>query len=112
MSGDDKPRGPTEPHAFSEAEVRELSGKRTKSVAAITRLKKAVPSGALGKLDTDLPTPPRISRDELPMMRRTTRRSSKALARFAPSELPAEVFEQRKLDRAPVPSKRPPTKKS
>lgn len=108
MSGNDERRS-SEPLDFTEEEVSELAGRRAKPVSAIARLKKAVPSGALGTLDTDLPTPPRVSREELATMRRATRRSDKVLSRLSPSTEPAERYEKSKLERTPFPEKRPPT---
>lgn len=109
MSGDGERRS-SAPQNFTEAEAHELAGNRGRPVLAIARLRKAVPSGALGKLDTDLPTPPRVSREELVMMRRETRRSEKVLSLFSSSEAPAERYEKSKLGRSPLPEKRPPTK--
>ena len=49
-------RRPSAPIPFTDDEVRELAGGRERSVAAVRRLKRVVPSGPIGKLESELPT--------------------------------------------------------
>ena len=64
---------------FTDAEVKELAGRRAKPVAAATRLKRAVPADPAGRLATDQAVPARVTRKELPSMRRAGRRPDKLI---------------------------------
>ena len=99
-------RRPSAPIPFTDDEVRELAGGRERSVAAVRRLKRVVPSGPIGKLESELPTPMRISRAEITRMRRAGRRPDKLVARLTPSEAPVEepAGAKRRSDR---PDRRP-----
>ncbi len=108
MSGDGAGRRPAEPMAFTDAEVKELAGRRAKPVAAVTRLKRAVPANPTGRLETDHVAPARVTRKELPSMRRAGRRPDKIMSRLTPSEAPAEQVVERKDQRHAVPTRRPP----
>ena len=108
MSGSYDDRRPAEPLEFTDAEVRELAGRRTKPVAAIARLKRLVPAESTGRLVSDLDVPARITRKGLPAMRRAGRRSDKILRLLAPSDLPAEQILERKDLRLKGPTRKPP----
>ena len=108
MSGSEE-RRPAEPVDFTEDEVRELAGRRTKPVAAVARIKRLVPTERTGRLLTDLDTPARITRKELPAMRRAGKRPARIVSRLTPSEIPAEEAVERKDQRLRGPTKRPPT---
>jgi hypothetical protein len=108
MSGSDPDRAPAAPIDFTEEEVRLLAGRRAKPVAAVARLKKLVPTEPIGRLASDAAQPARLTRKELPLMRRAGRRPSKLQERLTPSEVPAEPYEVREDQRAGEPRKKPP----
>ena len=107
MSGNDDDREPVSPVDFTEEEVNLLAGRRAKPVAAVARLKKLVPSERTGRLASNAAEPARITRKELPLMRRASQPPVKLLARLTPSKVPAEQYIERKDDRLAEPSKKP-----
>jgi hypothetical protein len=108
MSGESAGRRTSEPLEFTDAEVKELAGRRAKPVAAATRLKRAVPADPAGRLTTDQAVPARVTRKELPSMRRAGRRPDKIMSRLTPSEAPAQQVDERKDQRHAVPTRKPP----
>lgn len=109
MSGNGGPREPAAPMDFTDEEVRHMAGRRTKPVAAVARLKKLVPSGPIGKLVSERAAPPRVTRDELPSLRRAAKRQEKFLKRLTPSDLPAEQTSAPREERQDGPKKKPPS---
>ena len=86
-----------------------MAGRRAKPVAAVARLKKLVPSGPIGKLISERDGPARITRDELPSLRRTGKREEKFLRRLTHSDLPVERAVAVREERQAGPKKKPPS---
>jgi len=93
---------------FTDEEVRQMAGRRTKPVAAVARLRKLAPSEPIGRLISERDGPARITRAELPSLRRAGRRQEKVLRRLTPSELPAEQAAAPRDERLAGPKKKPP----
>ena len=109
MSGNGDEGGSAAPLDFTEEEVRLLAGRRAKPVAAGARLKKLVPAKPTGELASDREGPARITREELPLLRRGGKRPEKILKRLTPSDLPTDQVEGPRDKRLAGPRKKPPT---
>lgn len=108
MSGDAREPGRSAPIELTDDEVGELAGDRKGRVAAVARLKKEVPTEAIGRLETAGPAPASISAKDLEAVRRSGRLPATLLRRLTPSDVAAEPPAEAPGRPRPGPTKRPP----
>lgn len=97
---------PAEPLSLTEEDVAQLAGDRRDAGPIVKRMKAQSPALPTGRLESDKPGPPRITRAEMRAVKKSGKAPLKIRARFTPSDVspdPAEVPYQR----APAPKRKP-----
>jgi len=108
MSGDGEVRGPARPIDLTDDDVRELAGNRAGRVAAVARLRKLVPSGPAGRLQSTAEVPVPVSSAAMKVIAKTGELPSTLARRLRPSAPEATAPSEASDERLQRPTKKPP----